>query len=113
MLAILVFATAVLASSTAPSAAQLRHDALLKAGKAGMKAYYPEAAQRARVEGTALVDCAILPDGYVDDCKLVSEEPAGFGFGAKALEMAPLFKMKSPVTPGARSVIPLKFKLSQ
>jgi protein TonB len=54
----------------------------------------------------------------LQDCSVVSETPADYGFGDSALKMAKLFKMRPQTqdgTPvgGAKITIPLKFVLPQ
>ncbi|HEX3365655.1 TonB family protein [Phenylobacterium sp.] len=79
--------------------------------------YYPEKALSAGVtSGEAVLDC--LVDGeWLTDCKVASEEPSGYDFGAAALRMAPLFKMKPQPDPtkqpaaGARIQVPINFNL--
>ena len=39
---------------------------------------------------SATTDCAIGADGFLTDCKLVSETPPGSGYGALQLKLAPL-----------------------
>lgn len=55
-------------------------------------AYYPPAALAARVEGEATLNCAANDHLALKDCQLVSEVPAGQGFGQAALRMAALSK---------------------
>ena len=50
--------------------------------------YYPPAARAAGVEGEATVSCEHTPQMALTGCRLVSETPAGQGFGAAALAMA-------------------------
>ncbi len=50
--------------------------------------YYPAAARAAGVEGQAVIRCARTRHLKLKDCTLVSEDPAGQGFGAAALAMA-------------------------
>lgn len=64
-----------------------------------------------------LLDCLIAPDGSTTDCKVASEEPAGRGYGAAMLTVAPTFKMtvwtqEGLPTVGARVRIPLRFELA-
>lgn len=74
--------------------------------------YYPEAAQRRKVEGFVLLKCNVRPPGRLDRCKVAKEEPGRFGFGAAALRMAPYFKKRTPsVTEGEVADIPLHFRL--
>jgi protein TonB len=59
---------------------------------------YPErAASRGFSDvATVRVNCQIQPNGNVADCRTVSEEPTGMGFGAAALAAA----RRSRVSPG-------------
>ena len=50
--------------------------------------FYPAAARAAGVEGSAVLKCAHNEHMSVKGCVLVSETPAGQGFGAAALAMA-------------------------
>jgi TonB family protein len=50
--------------------------------------YYPEEAQRVSESGFAVVQCLIKDDGGMQDCTFLSESPSGYGFGAKAVELA-------------------------
>ena len=58
-------------------------------------AFYPAAARSAGVEGQAVINCRRDEHLALTGCKLVSEDPAGQGFGAAALAMA----AKSPQNP--------------
>jgi TonB family protein len=65
--------------TVAPSAAQPSSAAL---------AYYPPAAKAAGVEGEARLRCERDAHVALRNCQLVSETPAGQGFGAAALALA-------------------------
>jgi|GEM_PF-2133449 TonB family protein len=39
-------------------------------------------------QGRASVDCQVLADGRVKDCRLVSEDPTGANVGSFALQLA-------------------------
>lgn len=57
--------------------------------------YYPERAQREMVEGEATVACEVRTDGVLRDCEVMSEEPAGYGFGeATARAAEARFRMR-------------------
>jgi protein TonB len=59
---------------------------------------YPERAAARGVEGVSSVrvSCGLQPSGSLTDCRVVSEDPEGMGFGAAALAAA----RRSRVTPG-------------
>jgi len=71
--------SAALASAAPPSAAPAPDPALV---------FYPAAARAAGIEGQAVLSCAHDAHLAVRNCTLVSETPAGQGFGAAALAMA-------------------------
>jgi TonB family protein len=50
--------------------------------------FYPEKAQMQGQTGFAIVQCLIKDDGRLQNCISLSEAPGGYGFGAKAVEMA-------------------------
>ena len=61
----------------------------------------PEYPERAAARGfdavaTVRVSCALQPSGSLADCRVVSEDPTGMGFGSAALAAA----RRSRVTPG-------------
>jgi protein TonB len=64
----------------------------------------------------ATLFCKVGGDGGLFDCTVTSEAPAGWGFGAAALKMAPLFKMTATVNgesvAGATVTVPLTFRLN-
>ena len=99
----------------AQSPGQVRRDETVAAAHSGKLRYYPEKAQRAHVNGRAVIDCVIEDGGWLTDCKVASEDPSGWGFGDTALKMAPLFQIKPingrgpPV--GTRRQMPINFKL--
>jgi TonB family protein len=69
------------------------------------------------VSGTVRVSlgCIVQPSGYVADCKVEREEPAGKGVGQAALALAPHFRVTTWTveglpTVGGKIVIPLRFE---
>ena len=64
---------------------------------------YPAKAQRSLAAGQGVIDCIASADGGLADCVIQAETPAGMGFGAAALRLAPHFKLH-PVSRQGRSV---------
>ena len=81
-----------------------------------MVRYYPAAAAAAHIEGQATLRCVVTEAGALSDCAVFDEEPKDQGFGAAALNLAPLFKMR-PMTrngvavSGGKINIPVHFRL--
>jgi len=79
-----------------------------------LNAYYPDLAQVLNLAGEARMGCEVTATGSLTNCSIVSETPAGIGFGQAALGMSKFFQMRpktvngQPVG-GAGVVIPLKF----
>jgi len=77
---------------------------------------YPEAALRAGKEGKAMVKCTVVDDERLTDCQVLSEIPAGFGFGAMAVDMLSTGKIRpSPAQLKGHVLVsvPVAFKLAQ
>lgn len=63
--------------------------------------YYPDEAIDNSVSGRAAIKCQVTLYGRLTNCSLVSESPAGMGFGEAALRMAPKeFRMKPGTVDG-------------
>lgn len=79
-----------------------------------LQAVWPAAALRRGISGSATITCQITPQGLLEECAVVSEAPAGQGFGSSALLLAPSFVIKpgmkdgKPVSTTLR--IPINFK---
>ena len=76
--------------------------------------YYPPAAAKKSLPGQATIDCVVDVRGALTNCRVVSEEPVGEGFGEGALAMSPIFKMRpmtvdGVATGGAKVRIPIHF----
>lgn len=81
--------------------------------------YYPAAAKAAGVRtGVGTVDCGVVENGMLADCRVVDETPAGQGFGEAALKVAGIMQMNpwtddgGPVN-GARISIPIRLTLPE
>lgn len=85
-------------------------------GAAELGAVFPERAIRMEQSGTVRLRCDVEASGAVSGCEVISEAPAGYGFGEAALRLQPFFRMK-PTTPdgaavgGARVEVPVAFRL--
>ena len=83
---------------------------------ADVASVYPVGAQRRNVSGRAEMACQVHADGRLHDCKVVAEEPAGFGFGDATLRLARDFQIRPGSTPGAlegaKINIPVQFVLA-
>jgi TonB family protein len=77
---------------------------------------YPTLAARNNISGKVLLDCTADEDGYLADCIVDSEFPAGQGFGNAALEITAYMRMKPATNFGVpvRSTVtvPVTFQLA-
>jgi len=76
--------------------------------------YYPDRAQRMEVGGRAVVDCRVTPEGKLEDCKVLSESPAEYGFGDAALRLTRFMELAPPSRKDVRKgrlrrIIPVGF----
>jgi TonB family protein len=75
---------------------------------------WPREAMKRGDGGTGVIHCNVSAQGGLFGCKVVSEQPAGSGFGAAAIALTPQFLM-TPAMKGGRAVaydgvtIPVKF----
>jgi periplasmic protein TonB len=79
--------------------------------------YYPLDARRQHVRGVALLACGVAADTKVRACQVLAEAPRGEGFGAAALEMSQLFRIRPTRVDGkvydrARVAIPVYFGMT-
>ena len=47
--------------------------------------------------GRVVLDCYVEADGRLSNCSVMTEEPAGMGFGDAALSLAPMFQLNREV----------------
>lgn len=111
------------ASDTPPSGAPAAHKAVVtnpdwlrRPSGDDVANDYPKAAARRGLGGRATITCHVLATGDLSHCFVRSEEPEGAGFGAAALKMSRLFKMRPkaidgrPVE-GGTVTIPIRFTI--
>lgn len=72
--------------------------------------YYPELAAWKRIEGEAVVNCAVSAKGRLSDCHTVAETPPGWGFGDAAVITAQCLLKGEPQSAG-RADVPITFTL--
>ena len=96
---VLLLMAALSAQETVPTAAASEPPAIVapewlaKPTAEDAQAVYPKAAAEKRLEGRATLKCGVSAEGFLKDCASIAEEPAGQGFGAAALAIAPKFQM--------------------
>ncbi|WP_165184207.1 TonB family protein [Caulobacter soli] len=78
---------------------------------------FPTKALKTARAGKAVIQCQVTIEGFLDRCKVLTESPVDFGFGAAALQLAPQFKL-SPKIRGGKPVaggevtIPINWDMS-
>lgn len=83
------------------------------------QAAFPEAASKAGVlKARAAMSCTVLAGGLLGDCAAAGEDPAGYGFAAATLPLAPAFRVRAwgsdgrPVI-GGKVRVPIRYELQQ
>lgn len=57
-----------------------------------------------RMAGRVVVNCVIRIDQRLDDCRIVNEDPRGYGLGDQALRAMVFFRYRPPMTASGRPV---------
>ena len=114
MLLPLLLATAVSVAPPAPAGIDNAPRWLTRPSDADLARVYPRRARMRGQGGRALMKCKVTATGTMTACELLSEEPAGAGFGQALLLMAPSFSMTPNLPDGqsaeGRSItIPFRF----
>jgi TonB family protein len=109
-----MFDPAVLKGS-APTVSQPAWSALPTAQD--FQASFPQTANGVNTVRVALV-CDVVAGGALASCSVDREEPAGQGYGAGALALAPKFRvgpwsLQGEPTVGAKVRVPIRFELTQ
>ena len=78
----------------------------------------PQLAQTDYAYAQVVLNCMVADQGAVTDCQVVSEDPAGSGYGAAVLKMAtrlhvPLKSDGGAAVPGARLNIPISIRVAK
>lgn len=79
--------------------------------------FYPPLARQIALNGQVRMQCLVTTLGMLETCTIVSETPAGVGFGAAALQLASYFRMQPKTVNGvpvggAAVVVPLNFVMA-
>ena len=75
------------------------------------RAFFPDGTEMP-ADGEAILRCAVLRDGALANCVVISETPARAGFGKVALTLAPKFRASPEGIRKMRGVatIPVRFR---
>lgn len=106
MFTALMFAAALAASTPLPPSPPVvitRPDWAEKPSGEDLGNHYPIRAWDEDIDGRAVMECRVTSSGQLNNCRVTSEEPAGYGFGNAAIGMSGLFRMK-PFTVDGQAV---------
>ena len=82
---------------------------------AELSRFYPERAARMGLGGHATIHCAVAPNGRLNTCSVVSEDPSELGFGNAAVRLSSYFRMRPRMVDGqavgGEVNIPLTFRV--
>ncbi len=118
MRAALLLLTCVSALTAAPAHAQFSGQPILRGQPtaAELRAVYPPRAAAQHLGGMVNLGCDVGVSGHLERCVVISESPAGYGFGAAALTLSGKFVMEPKMqqgraVPGGRVRLPIVFSL--
>lgn len=115
--AVLSLALAVLSSSSSALTQDRNPDWLAMPDRDAMLRALPYAAIEAGKDGKVKIDCHVTPEGLLDHCVVVSEDPPGLGYGEATLSLAPLFRMKPAMRGGhpieSEVIIPINWNVAE
>ena len=69
--------------------------------RSDIAANYPPRALAMKIEGHVAIKCRATAQRLLSDCVVLSEDPAGFGFGEATLKLAAFFRLKPSNEDGA------------
>ncbi len=72
---------------------------------------YPTEAAAADVTGEAMLRCRLDAEHVPQQCGVLWERPAGYGFGAAGLSLVGRFRLKDGLPAGAAINLPIRFQL--
>jgi len=119
----------LVATNANPAPASSRHDALPIEGTVvnpdwiskpsgdDVSRFYPALPRLIGLSGRAMLTCSVTALGILEACSISGEIPAGMGFGAATLQLAPYFHMRpmsvdgAPVS-GAQVAVPVLFQIA-
>ena len=115
MIATLILALLAAPQATsAPAPVIVKPEWIAKPNGHAVSRAFPDLAMRLAIKGRTTLSCEVAATGEVINCQVVSETPAGMGFGAAGIVLSKDFKMSpalengQPVG-GATVKIPLSF----
>jgi protein TonB len=77
-----------------------RPDWLSRPDSGDLDRFYPERAKEDGVTGRATISCTVTARGTLTGCSVVSESPAGAGFGQATIRAASRFRMRPQTVDG-------------
>ena len=97
---LLVLAAAMALGAAAALAQDREPDWLRRPTSDDIKAVWPREAYRKGLGGKAVIGCVVTVQGALRNCTILSEQPAGGGFGNAGLALTPQFVMRPALKAG-------------